>query len=338
MPASPEDREYLADLRLTTRTVIEEALGGRRDAVLLGTPRHRNLGDSLIWLGEKSYLRQIGCRVHYEADWSNFHDEDLARAPGNAVVLFQGGGNLGDLWPEEEKFRQYVLERYPRRKFVLLPQSIHFEDDAAARISAEGYSRTRDLTLLLREQRSLEFANRIFSGTRTAFCPDAALGADFPRRPSGPRQEVPLVLARNDVERSDADAGFVAGVDWTTSRSNLLAWIALIRMDAFLTWPSHRLVRASASLRRRLTQGALALNCAGARRQLSPYPAIATNRLHAHVLATLLGIPNFVADNRYGKISGVLAYTGPFSTSFPCRSIGEATERAREFVAGRGGG
>lgn len=331
----PADGALLERLRQISLDVLGGVLGGRRDVVLLDVPRHRNLGDSLIWLGEVTYLTSLGCRIRYQADHATFREEDFARVPSDAVILFQGGGNLGDLWPAFEEFRRFVVQRYPTRTFVVLPQSIRFECRAAAAGSARTYA-AADLTLLLRDRQSLESATRLFPEVPAAFCPDAAFGADVvrARRREGTvgGQDL-LVLARDDVERSPADTGFEAGTDWRTSPPNRLAWRSLVRVDDFLAWPSHSLVRASAPLRQLLIRRALLLNCSAAVRQFESPSAVATNRLHAHILATLLGIPNFVSDNSYGKISGVLDYTSGFTTSHPCESMTEAVARAREYLS-----
>lgn len=48
-------------LRVETRRILAELIGPPGTPVaLLDTPRHRNLGDSLIWQGEVDYLAQLG--------------------------------------------------------------------------------------------------------------------------------------------------------------------------------------------------------------------------------------------------------------------------------------
>ena len=43
---------------------------------------------------------------------------------------------------------------------------------------------------------------------------------------------------------------------------------------------------------------------------------VITDRLHAHVLANLMGIPSIVLDNNYGKVSSIFNdYSGEFSTA-----------------------
>ena len=45
-------------------------------------------------------------------------------------IFIHGGGNFGDLWPEHQQFREMILQRYPDRPVIQLPQSIHFQDKA----------------------------------------------------------------------------------------------------------------------------------------------------------------------------------------------------------------
>ena len=53
----------------------------------------------------------------------------------------------------------------------------------------------------------------------------------------------------------------------------------------------------NAQARRRVARGV---------KQLSKGRVVATDRLHAHIIASLLGIPNVVLDNNYGKIHGYM--------------------------------
>ena len=48
---------------------------------------------------------------------------------------------------------------------------------------------------------------------------------------------------------------------------------------------------------------------------------IVTNRLHAHILACLLGVPNLLFDNSYGKCSD---YFNTWHADLSCASAGEA--------------
>jgi pyruvyl transferase EpsO len=48
-------------------------------------------------------------------------------------------------------------------------------------------------------------------------------------------------------------------------------------------------------------------------RLLSRYRLVISDRLHVHILCTLLGVPNVLLDNSYGKVSG---FVDTFSTEW----------------------
>ena len=94
---------------------------------VVGYPRARNIGEYLMWLGTAEHLRRRGIRPVYVCDRTGYARHELAaRLRGAGTVLLAGGGNLGDLWPHEQRFREQVLEDFPDTRIVQLPQSMHF--------------------------------------------------------------------------------------------------------------------------------------------------------------------------------------------------------------------
>ena len=60
---------------------------------------------------------------------------------------------------------------------------------------------------------------------------------------------------------------------------------------------------------------------------LSQGNVVITDRLHAHILSVLLGIPNIVLDNNYGKVHGYMeAWTSDAYKAFRASSPKEAFE------------
>jgi len=72
----------------------------------------------------------------------------------------------------------------------------------------------------------------------------------------------------------------------------------------------HRLVR------HRLTRGC---------RLLSNYERVVSDRLHVHILCTLMAIPHVVLDNSYGKIGGFIE---AFKTEWPGMARAETLDEA----------
>jgi len=63
-------------------------------------------------------------------------------------------------------------------------------------------------------------------------------------------------------------------------------------------------------------------------------PFVITDRLHAHVLAVLLGIPNVAIDNSYGKISALYrSWTSRFGVAHFSDSVEEAVRIAESFTS-----
>jgi pyruvyl transferase EpsO len=66
---------------------------------------------------------------------------------------------------------------------------------------------------------------------------------------------------------------------------------------------------------------------------LSRGRVVITDRLHGHVLATLLGLPHCVMDSQYGKVRALWdTWTHEVPDAVWCDTLGEAIERASERV------
>jgi pyruvyl transferase EpsO len=339
---TPADTAHLERLQDRTRRLLESVIGRGREVVYLGTPRHRNLGDSLIWAGALGYLADLGNPVVYHTDQGRFRDDDLRSVPGDAAILLHGGGNLGDLYPAEEEFRRHVVRSFPHREFVVLPQSVHYRSREEAGRAHADYSRGRNLTVLLRDRASMETMADIMPGVARVSCPDLALRA--PIAPTGPDGSGPVVVvARHDGEARAIDTGS-GWSDWTYGRADSLLWfVAVAEGRLYTRVPSALRILARPEMQR-ANGRLLRANLAAAALQYRGARAVATNRLHAHILACLTGVPNVVADNTYGKISHIFGdYTGGFSTARQAGSLGAAVRIASSDyrtwgVHGRGGG
>lgn len=334
---SPADTAYLAGLRSQTMSILEGVIGRDREVVYLDTPRHRNLGDTLIWAGGLGYLKDLGNRIVYHTDMGRFRDSDASRFPSRAAILLHGGGNLGDLYPAQEAFRQHIVLTLRNREIVVLPQSVHFSSRDAELAAYRGYKSGRQLTVLLRERSSLGLLRENMPHLSTAYCPDLALRAEIPAIGSDPGGDV-VVLARKDSEATvlDRDA---SAPDWQFGAFNTLRWHAGLAVGRI----QKRLPGRARDLALHATQRAnsqlLSINLSAARNQFRGARAVATNRLHAHILACMMGIPNYVSDNSYGKISRIFTeYSGGFETAHMAPSLEAAIAAASSTTNPEEGG
>lgn len=333
-------------------TVVAEAqarLGGLLDRLLpagapvalLGLPVYGNAGDAAIWLGAEEELRRRGHRVVDRSGRIGFSERRLRnRLPPGGVVLFTGGGNLGDLYPAHQGFRERVVEALRDRRIVQLPQTVHFDHERSIERVRRSFEGHPDLTLCVRDQPSLELVRDSFD-VPVVLAPDTAFGLGPLSRAGQPRWEI-LALARRDkgaTTEPPADAA-VPRRDWGDRAPGelpghplaLAAHRALARV-AGRARPWLAATPAAVTRIDRLARATLEAQLHHAVRLLSAARVVVTNRLHGHILCLLLGIPHVIRDNRFGKVS---AYHRTWTSTCPlvvwADGPTEATERARELL------
>jgi len=270
------------------------------DWTVIDYPGHLNCGDSAIWLGEAALAKALGRRIRSFVDRTT---ATIARVPKDTLLLLHGGGNFGGLYPTHHELRIRTLERYHDRRVIQLPQSIEWTDEVAREGLRRAVGEHPDFHLLVRDERSLAIAQRDLDCPVT-LVPDAAfaLGALRRRPPS-----VPLAVQRR-VDREADESGEqlpVPTFDWLTARPTEPRALALQmfrlqrRLTRLLPGPAGEAMRlASADVLARL-------NVAHAVRLLSMGERLVTDRLHGHVLATLLGVPHIVVNDRFGKVEAL---------------------------------
>ena len=291
--------DLLTARRETLRATLAPLAAGAPAVALLDFPAHGNVGDSAIWLGALAALRAIGAPAPaYTCDADNYDRAALARAVGEGVIFFTGGGSFGDLWEKHLLFRERVVADFPHQRIVQLPESVCFERADSLARSRRVFNAHRHVTLLARDQASLAILRREFSAS-SHLAPDLAFMLGALPRPAPPEHDV-LWLKRDDKEDRWAGRVDAPTVDWVLEpQTPLIRWTKRLRELANARAPLRRLDRLLQPLAypylasQRLARGVALLSTAR---------VVVTDRLHAHVLALLLGIPHVVLDNSYGKL------------------------------------
>jgi exopolysaccharide biosynthesis predicted pyruvyltransferase EpsI len=299
---------------------------------LVDFPDIRNVGDSAIWLGQIAYLKQrFGKRPDYVSRGvRDYSDEELERTAPEGPIFIHGGGNFGDIWEGHQTFRERILQRWPGRPVIQFAQSIHYGRLERAAETARIIDKHGNFTLHVRDHESLHFAEKHFN-CRTALCPDLAfmVGAV-----AAPKHQLPiLAMLRTDREKAKADRDLsawpeIAVEDWVTEPwlpvrvAKALGTLSeLASFDAM--WM--RRGRFDAAARQRFSRGV---------RQISRARVLITDRLHVHVIATLIGRPHAVLDNSYGKVWNFMnAFSGGTELAYAATSIQDAVEWARARAA-----
>lgn len=299
----PDPAALIAEQRSRIMDCLMPLLHGEQRCALLDFPAYSNVGDSAIYLGVLEALKTLGIRIDFVCHRDENIDGIDALAP-EGVILLLGGGNFGDLWLGHQDFRESVIERYRHRRIIQLPQSIYFNDPKRLRHCASLIAAHPDFTLLVRDHPSLDLAQAHFE-CPVQLCPDTAflLG---PQSLRTPRPDEVMCLLRTDAEIRDADTGSCA----LSARLRVEDWLEEIPPQKTLADRGMRwLMRYIPFSRRKL----MIYKCWMYRRhallrlnrglhQLGSARIVVTDRLHGHILSSLLGLPHVVMDNSYGKI------------------------------------
>jgi pyruvyl transferase EpsO len=333
----------IAELAAEAERVVRGVVPAGSRCALVGFPNHDNAGDSAIWMGERTLLDRLGVEIAYACDVRTYVPEALDAALGDGIILIHGGGNLGDVWPRQQRLRERVLADFPGVPVVQLPQSIHFDDPAGAAAFRAAVDAHGSVVVMARERQSLERAQEL--SDEATLCPDPAfvLGPqDVPGPPSAPL----LWLGRTDKEARSAPPANEDGVlvlDWIRPFEGEPSWPEQA-LDAFtamnaMTTQIEQDPSSSRDLSRALAEAydvAAAQRVARGLRILARGEVVVTDRLHAHVFSLLLGRPHVLLDQSYGKTRSFYeTWTKPCALASWAETTDEALATARRLLSRR---
>lgn len=326
------------------RGLIEKALiplitGHDQHICLLDVPDYPNVGDHLITLGELALLETAFPRAKCSFfDLSTYSAQCDPLIEQCSILLLQGGGNFGDIWPRHQQFRERIIRRFAHKRIIQLPQSISFSVPANIQSCAAIIADARDFHLFTRDTTSEAFARQHFD-CPVYMVPDMAFCMpDLARLPAS--VEIMCLLRADKEAVADhaaikdivaADAATHAVDDWneaapshTRRIDDMLARIT--RSRPRVTWPVNRWMLR---VRKRHAQQRLRIGIS----LLSAGRIVVTDRLHAHVLSCLLGIPHVVFNSLDGKVAAMYrtwTYREPLATLLETPAeLGDALKRVR---------
>lgn len=263
--------------------------------LLIDTPVHGNIGDQAIALAEQQLLDEWfepGSYFEVTANQIEGFERALAKlSPMNQVILVQGGGFLGALWPNEEYRFRRILGAFESHRVVVFPQTVTFdratpEGEAFFKESVVSWCAHPDLTICCRERQSKRFVAENFPGVHALLTPDAVFGLEVPSMRT--KRRGVLLCMRADRERvlDDATVGSLRRAVEAALPSEPIACT-----DTVVNW------HVSSARREREVFSKLS--------EFSSARLVVTDRLHGMIFAAITGTPCVALNNSNGKVGRV---------------------------------
>lgn len=259
--------------------------------IMLATPTHGNLGDQAIVLAEKNMLNLLfpNKKILEIPNDVYLRFPDICKKNINLddIIIIDGGGNLGSLWPWEDKKISNIISDYKENKIIIFPQTAYYNPEVDKKIIESNrkiYENAKDLTIMLRDKRSFELFNKLYSEVNTIFVPDIVLFLQ-PTVTNHKKCDV-LFCLRDDLEKC---------VDLNTQRiieNNLKEYG--YTYDFTTTVIKSRVWNRN---RKKVLQSKWD--------EFSSANLIITDRLHGMIFAAITGTPCIALDNISKKVSGV---------------------------------
>jgi pyruvyl transferase EpsO len=279
-----------------------------RDYVFIDLPYHPNVGDTLIAFAAKNILRKSLFRCLYSSSGYSFDNRTISP---ETLIIFNGGGNFGDLWKNYSIFRNKIIMNHPNNHFLVLPQSVCYCDEKNLEEDVKVYSKCGNrITICARDKDSYKFLKNHFSKNNVLLVPDMAFYTE--RRLLKPKSGNGRILFLRRIDKE-----FVPNPQYSIVPENAEVhdWVTMERYQRFY-WKYQSFIEHTRSLKwypkvllhleDSIWQKAIMpffLRCGI--KFVNQYDVIYSTRLHVAILGVLLGKQVYFFDNSYGKNSSL---------------------------------
>ena len=309
---------WTVEQRMTRYAYLRDIneLRQRKKAIMLATAEHANIGDAAITLAEQKLLgAQFPEYFQVEISTYEFDQKEAylhAIINSDDILFINGGGNIGDLYLQEETLHRKIISEFPEHKVVILPQTISFSDIEQGRLELEKseriYNRHKDLTIFVRGNTSLEFAKTHFAKAKAMLMPDAV---HVLRRSYAFERSGALVCLRDDTEGSLDQEKKAIIADLAEQMTGQVEYRTNMHTED-ISRDIRGLIVSSELMR------------------FAKHQVVITDRLHGMIFSAITGTPCIVFSSYNHKIREY--YETFFKDSNAVFFIGEDTEKLEEAI------
>lgn len=287
--------------------VILDHIEDKNDVIFLDYPLYYNIGDILIFNGTLNFFKSNSIDVKLNLSVTNTCLYELKKHITNKTTLiFQGGGNFGDIYDVHQKLRERIVERFPNNKIIILPQTAFFNSQENLENSKKIFRSHSNVIMFARDRATY---NMFKDFSEYAYLvPDMAheLYGKLPK--SVKKNNSTLFFLRKDVEINPVQLVICKDIDL----DKIIDWEDLISdKDKIVLSIIYKLLRFNRFLKSSFIDNLIFkiwvnytnILVAKFSKVFSSYEKVLTSRLHGHILACLVDTESQIIDNSYGKNS-----------------------------------
>ena len=303
------------------RRFAQNQKSSSRTAIMISTPSHGNLGDQAIVYAQKRFLADTlpGFSVfeiqRYQYELARERIQGMVR-PSDIVVV-DGGGNVGTLWPEENDKINDIISRFVDCSVLVFPQTAYFEDSERGREcereTAAVYRSNPNLVFFSRDRKTFETVGRLTPDTPSYYVPDIV---PYDDAPFSAERSGALLCLRDDKERI-LDAKAAKTIDSVFDELGLQAG----RTSTVVEEPT-RIYEGN-------RDAVLGVKWA----EFSSSELVITDRLHGMFFSAITGTPCVALDNLSHKVSQGFEWIEGIPNVRLARTPDEIPVLAREALA-----
>lgn len=181
---------------------------GQKKIIHMLTPTYGNMGDQAIAYATNKFLK----KYYSEYTIIEIYGDDIYKYAKaikkilnkDDLIVLVGGGNMNNIWIDEEMRRRFVIKVFTKNTIISMPQTINFtKDDYGRRELMKTkaiYNKHKNLIVIGREKKSYDIMKSMFTRAKVLINPDMVFylnnmygGNEFNRK-------YIMVCLRNDRE------------------------------------------------------------------------------------------------------------------------------------------
>ncbi|WP_319205476.1 polysaccharide pyruvyl transferase family protein [uncultured Ilyobacter sp.] len=263
----------------------------KKKVILTLTPRHKNMGDHAIAFASKKFIEENFKDYNFiELDMVDLYKYGIALKSfltPDDIIMILGGGNMGDMYLQDEEQRRFIINKFRKNKIISLPQTISFSDTERGRKELEkskkAYNSHEKLLLTAREKKSFEIMKKNFNESNVIEVPDIVLYLNEIKNES---REYILLCLRKDKE----------GVLSQEFKEN----IRLLLMKKY-----KKVKVIDTVFKKNIDKNTRDLNLKRLLTDIRKSQLVITDRLHGMIFCVITGTPCLVLGTFNHKVTGV---------------------------------